>query len=268
MSTPSKRFVCIGAGPRSAAVVAQASAQKNGGVSNISVCPIEAFAVGANWMGRNGFTNGHFPLDTSPFKDVQFPGTPLGDKVNQELGSYSILEYMKSTGEYLRWVSGGTGPISHAKFAEYQRWVFSKAGVAIRQATVTRIDPIGPSVMVTYSNGNEIGSTIADGVMLSGPGDAKRLPIQDADPERISDGRTCWMSGQCYEQMRGGRVGVIGSGQSAGTIAKFLLMTNPSLEVHIVNRYGFLPAQSAGCPENTMCSAAGAEWLAIPLQDL
>ena len=63
-------IACLGAGPKSLATALLAHALRRCGRPSPNVVLVERTAVGANWAGKAGFTDGACPLNTSPFKDL------------------------------------------------------------------------------------------------------------------------------------------------------------------------------------------------------
>jgi mycobactin lysine-N-oxygenase len=271
ITTPPK-LIGIGCGPRNIAIACLAKVIADQTGKQIDLKIIEARDVGANWDGRVGYTDGRFPLDTSPLKDLTFPGTTgYGPAVDREISRFSFIEFQKEVGQFERWVSLGLPPISHTTFAAYQRWAVQKSGVQIIFGEVKNIKVVDTRLEVTAAPASGYSmdefKMMADGVVLSGPGEPKRVPVQDDDPDRIFDGRSYWTNRHRFQNLPTGRVAIIGSGLSAGTAANSILVENPHVQVDMINRYGFLPLQSAGYHENSMCSAPTAEWESIPLTE-
>jgi mycobactin lysine-N-oxygenase len=236
--------------------------------ADIELLIVEKDSVGANWFGGAGYTDGGFPLDTSPFKDLGFPySSGYGPLVDHQLSHYSFIDYLKDTGEFANWVNRGDFKISHRRFARYLDWVAKQVAPRIRHALLRRITPKGDRVELTLDACGESETQLADGLVLTGPGEAKRVFVQDDDPSAIFDGRTYWLNRERFRGLEKGRVAVLGGGQSAGTIAKSLVVENPGLRVDILNRHGFLCAQSSGFHENALCTSPGKGWRELPLEE-
>lgn len=256
-------LVCLGAGPKSIAIALLAYVLRKLGKPSPRIVIYERRSVGANWAGKAGFTDGNFPLDTSPFKDLGFPyASGFGQAVDHELGHFSFIEFLKAHGEFAQWVSRGKFKVSHRRFAEYLRWVTNVIKADVRPGTVTGIDIVDRRVRVALGNSTQ--AVFADGFLLTGPGVARRLPVEGNARERVFDGRDYWQRREWFHRNRAGRVAVIGGGQTAGTVAKSLISEHCDLEVDIINRHGFLLQQSSGYTENAMCSEPGAAWRQIP----
>ena len=196
MSENIKRLICVGGGPKSAAIAVLGYALRLSLSQKVALTIIEANAIGGNWSGNEGYTDGEFPLDTSPFKDLGFPyRSGYGKQVDHELGNFSFVQFLKDHNEYASWVSRGDIKIPHRKFAQYLRWAVARSGADIIHATVTRIETDADLVKVTLTD--DAGRTevrTAEGVVLTGPGAPKRLPIQEADDDRIFNGRNYWLN--------------------------------------------------------------------------
>jgi mycobactin lysine-N-oxygenase len=236
--------------------------------ADIEALIVEKDSVGANWFGGAGYTDGGFPLDTSPFKDLGFPySSGYGPLVDRRLGRYSFIEYLKDTGRFADWVNRGDLKISHRRFGRYLGWAAKLVAPRIRRALLSRITPVGDRVELTIDACGRSETQLADGLVLTGPGEAKRVSVQDDDPNAIFDGRTYWLNRERFRGLGKGRVAVLGGGQSAGTIAMSLVVENPGLRVDILNRHGFLCAQSAGYHENALCTNPGKGWRELPLEE-
>ena len=264
-----RRLIGIGCGPRNSAIGVHTHVLRQAGILDLDFRIMEADSVGSSWTGGSGYTNGDFPLDTEPLKDLTFPCTSLGAHPDELSSRFSFISFLKTRGQaFERWVSASTPPIPHSLFAEYQQWAIERAQVEVIKATVTRIQQAGDEINVsaTDSGGRELAES-ASGIVISGPGEPKRVSYQDHDPERIFDSKTYWRNRMVLREMKDARVAVVGSGQSAGTIAQSLLAENPSVKVEIINRFGFLPALSTGLSENYMSSSAQDTWKEIPISD-
>jgi mycobactin lysine-N-oxygenase len=258
-----------GVGAKNSALAALTRVVQQQFAADITVRLIEKVAAGANWSGCAGLTDGEFPLDTAPLKDLGFPYiSGYGPSVDRELGHYSIIEFLKEKRLFPAWVSRGMPSISHKLFAEYQQWGVQKSLTAVQLGEVTHVEPSGRQVRVTLRTSREEQETVTvNGIVLTGPGDAKRVRHQDDDPDLIFDARSYWLRRALFRGLENGRVAVIGSGQSAATAAKSILLMNPSVSVDIYNRRGFLVAQSAGFFENALCSDPNADWEKIPIDE-
>lgn len=245
-------IACLGAGPKGLAIALLAHALRRCGRPSVDVVLIERATVGANWAGQAGFTDGTCALNTSPFKDLGFPyKTGFGADVDRELGQYSFVEYLKARDLFVAWVCRGSFRATHRDFSAYLRWVSTSIRADVRCDEIVQIDPSLKRVGLTLRKGPPF---FVDGVVISGPGSPRRLPVDGAACGRVFDGRDYWSHREWFDQISKGRVAVIGSGETAGSIVQSLIRAHPAMRLDIVNRHGFIPVQSAGYPENLLCT--------------
>lgn len=236
---------------------------------NTRVTILERKQLAANWSGDNGCTDGEFPLDTSPFKDMGFPyESGYGKSVDRLLGEYSFVEFMKDEGQYADFISRGIYKVSHRRFAEYNWWVAKRILPEIVIGTAYRIGAEAGQMEVSYQR--EFGGTgvlNADGVVITGPGSDITVPGQGDCGDRAVGGRDYWLVRHRFRDASVKRVAVVGGGQMAGTVAKSILQSNSRVRVDMINSRGFLSAQSAGFHENTLCSLPHDDWTRLPLAE-
>lgn len=115
------------------------------------------------------------------------------------------------------------------------------------------IDPSSKQARLTLRGAAPL---LVEGVVLSGPGRPRRLPVDKSAAERVFDGGDYWTRRTWFDRIPHGRIAVIGSGETAGSIVQSLIKTHPAVRIHLVNRHGFLPIQSAGYAENSLCTSA------------
>lgn len=268
-SSTKKTLACIGVGPRATSIAALAAALQKSDIAGIDVLMIEKNKVGANWSGAGGFTDGTYPLDTCPHKDVTFPGAKqFGPVADSFLQSYSFQQFARNRDIYDEWVSAGTPKISHATFANYQEWCLEQLNIKPFYGEVKKLSFSGSKSVLHVERANGLGSfeLIADGVLLSGPGEPISVPGQDDDDLRIFNGQTFWQKRHHIWDCPNPKVAIVGTGQSAGTIACSLLKENAFAQIDMVTPLGFLPVQSSGKHENAMCSSACDDWTDIDIQ--
>jgi mycobactin lysine-N-oxygenase len=268
MRSTNRELLVIGGGPKAIAIALLAFVlQRLGNYPNLRVTILERKQLAANWSGDNGCTDGEFPLDTSPFKDLGFPyQTGYGRSIDRLLGDYSFVEFLKEEGRYADFISRGNFKISHRQFAEYNWWVANRISPQIVIGTANRIRAGSSGLEVSYQG--EFGGTgvlNADGVVVTGPGLEIKMPGQDNCGDRAVGGRDYWLVRHRFRDDSVNRVAVVGGGQMAGTVAKSILQSNPRARVDIINSRGFLSAQSAGFHENSLCSLPNDDWARLPL---
>lgn len=175
----------LGAGPKAAAIAAKAHVLNDLGLADIRLTIFEGREAGATWTGNHGFTTGLEELGTRPEKDVGFPYQSMSygrhdSAVNAAMMQFSWQSYLVSQGEYRRWVDNGVPCPSHAEFAEYLSWVFSRAtiGVGIRYSEVKRVRREDDHWLISHQapSGGPAGTVSSRGLVVTGAGAPKDIP--------------------------------------------------------------------------------------------
>jgi mycobactin lysine-N-oxygenase len=274
-------LVVIGAGPKAAAIAAKARALKNLKKGEVRVLIIEAAKIGANWTGLGGHTTGQGELGTPPEKDVGFPyNSDYGSKVDKALVQYSWQSYLVQLSEtsYSDWLDRGQLRPKHLDWGLYLKWVLesvkaeseeedqSAPQIEIMELTEVReIEPTGGKLRLTTHYKNQVRHIEADGVVLTGPGEAI-MPqnIISLGRKMIFDARYYWKNIDKFDGMVSGKVAVLGGGERAASVARSLLdltlvPKGPSLEIDIINRYGAIFTRGESYNENKYYSNPS-EW--------
>lgn len=260
----SQRLVIIGAGPKAMAIASKVSVLREVGFQVPEVHIIEKRAVGANWTGDSGFTNGRLALGTSPEKDVGFPyqstqwGPCLGPLIDERMARFSWQSYLIHTKAMSDWVDRGRPAPPHREWASYLQWV------AAETSDSTRLHHGEVDRLALTEQGNwEIGfrtvggnqeSLEADGIMVTGPG---RIPLSDRLPphDNILTVETFWKSYQRLRDQAEGRVAIIGTGENAASIAMALTEGGSRLlEIEIVSPTGMTFSRGESFRENRVYS--------------
>jgi Lysine/ornithine N-monooxygenase len=182
---PQQNLAVIGAGPKAAALAAKAHCLQQEGVP-VAVTVFERHEIGANWSGRNGYTDGIQRLCTPAERDLGYPYLPTFSaeivEMMQSRFSWNAFQTAKSrpTGSYSTWVNHGRRPPSHRDFAEYLSFALDQASVTPNVGRVTGIVEEGGAWTIRQIEA-DTGDTVEwpgfDGVVFTGPGPAmKRLP--------------------------------------------------------------------------------------------
>lgn len=116
----------IGGGPKAAALAAKAAVLAHHSPHSVPRIVIyERQAVGANWVGGHGYTDGLQPLCTLAERDLGFPYQPLFSKAVAEAlfaeyswQAFAVREGLGPAG-YEQWVLHGRPPPAHGDFAAY-----------------------------------------------------------------------------------------------------------------------------------------------------
>jgi mycobactin lysine-N-oxygenase len=288
-TSPPPLLVVIGAGPKAAALAAKARVLKKlGGRIQILVLEQQSELAG-NWTGSCGFTTGLVSLCTPPEKDVGFPyNSAYGSDVDKlMLGNYSWHAYLilADRSWYSNWVDTDRTPPSHQKWAGYIRNALNAPLIGPtpspselaeedivtvnRDTTVLAVEPENGKVKITFSSKGHTRTVMADGVVFTGPGNPNQIKDSPIDAENlIFDSRSYWKSISQFQKMEGGRVAVIGGGESAASVALSLLpLTGSSgLEIDIINRHGTIFTRGESFHENKWFSNPGT-WTDKPEED-
>ena len=176
----------VGAGPKAIAVAAKAAELRQMGVTVPDVVAVERSTVGANWQAVGGWTDGQHRLGTSPEKDVGFPyRSSLVPRRNAELDErmmrHSWQSYLIASAQFAEWIDRGRPSPTHWGWSRYLRWVADNVGMTVIHGEVQRISVDNHRWALTTPQ-----QTIhADGVMITGPGQAQRS-ILPHDPRAVS----------------------------------------------------------------------------------
>lgn len=245
------QIAVIGGGPKAAAIAAKAWVLREQKLADIHVTVFEPERIGAYWAGKAGYTDGEQRLCTIAERDVGYPyNSMFGDAVDAAMSStFSWGRYLHTRPSgyekgYSTWVDAGRKPPLHRHFADYLRWVISEASPQVRvvKAHVTglRVDAKRWEVVVKNPNGRtSTHSTRFDATVVTGPGQAKRLPVQVAAGEklpssRIFNGQDFWQRlsevRKCLKQAASesrfdaeNDIVIIGAGGTAAAILSWLV---------------------------------------------
>lgn len=218
-------LICIGAGAKSAAVVAKVHAVNQVLGLNLSVIVIEQSHIAANWYGNRGLTSGIETLGTRPEKDVVFPyNTPnwidsyAQESLGSELRKFSWQSYLQDQHLYVTWVDRGCPFPTHRRFAKYLSWVYERSTNGIRYLTdtVKEVSTSGKKWQVTVESGAE--PLLSRSIMFTGPGTHRKIPgskILDATASKAELIQAIPSSDS--------HIVIIGGGESASSMALILL---------------------------------------------
>ncbi|ANI40787.1 NADPH-dependent L-lysine N(6)-monooxygenase MbtG [Mycolicibacterium vaccae] len=216
-SRPTPTLAVVGAGPKAIAVAAKAAELRAMGVEAPEVVAVERSVVGANWQAVGGWTDGQHRLGTSPEKDVGFPyRSALVPRRNAELDErmmrHSWQSYLVASAQFAEWIDRGRPSPTHAGWSRYLRWVADNIGMTVITGEVQRISTDGRRwELITPEQ-----SVHADGVMITGPGQAARS-ILPHDPRVLSIAQF-WERAARQELIVAERVAVIGGGETAASM--------------------------------------------------
>ncbi|WP_396901928.1 NADPH-dependent L-lysine N(6)-monooxygenase MbtG [Mycolicibacterium sp.] len=261
MSTPpTPTLAVIGAGPKAIAVAAKAAELRAMGVPTPDVVVVERAGVAANWQAVGGWTDGNHRLGTGPEKDVGFPyRSSLVPRRNAELDErmtrHSWQAYLIATGGFAEWVDRGRPAPTHKRWSQYLGWVADDIGMNVVIGEVEQIS-------VDADAGNSSGahrwvlrtaedSVTADGLMITGPGQAERS-VLPGNP-RVMSIAQFWHQAGKHELITAERVAVIGGGETAASMLNELFRHRVST-ITVISPTVTLFTRGEGFFENTLFS--------------
>ncbi|WP_237478603.1 SidA/IucD/PvdA family monooxygenase [Lichenibacterium dinghuense] len=226
-----KTLAIVGAGAKAAAVAARAAALRAiGGRDVPEIIVFEAEGVGAAWSGDGGFSSGFLTLCTPGEKDVGFPYDERASRGGHEpiapiiFGRFSWAAFQVATGNFSDWVDRGRGHPSHRAWAEYLTWVMRSADQEVVRSKVTAVRPEGDRWRIEHGSDLSRGSTLVDGVLLTGTGRARAIPASPGTPaERMLDTENFWRHRKLLLERPDLTVAVAGDGGAAGAVVAWLV---------------------------------------------
>jgi mycobactin lysine-N-oxygenase len=245
VASESPRLVVIGGGPKAIAIAAKARVLGELGWRVPEVVAVEGCGLAANWDGRNGYTDGKLILGTTALEDVGFPyRSDHGPAVDGAMLAYSYVAYRVECGDYAEWVDRGLPAPTHGVLGDYLRWAAEKADLFVIEAVATRVAACDGSWIVDYRGDSGTGQVVADGLVLTGPGEPFRVPRRGSATtldERAYDGRTFWTNTKRFGGLADSRIAVVGGGETSAAIATYLSETvDGSSRIEIITRHPVL----------------------------
>ena len=246
----------IGAGPKAVAVAAKAAVLRSMGVPTPEVISVERTAVGANWLASGGWTDGNHRLGTGPEKDIGFPYRSSlvprrNSEVDERMLRYSWQAYLVATGQFAEWVDRGRPAPRHRNWARYLRWVADQVEMTVVPGEVTALGVDGSRWTLAVDAEDGASSTVADGVLVTGPGQAERS-ILPGNPRVLSIAQF-WHRAAGHERITAERVVVIGGGESAAAILNELFAHRVST-ITVISPQVTLFTRGEGFFENSLFS--------------
>lgn len=224
-----KRLAIVGAGPKAAAIVARAAVlRRTLGDRVPTLIVLEEHGVAAAWGGHGNYSNGFVTLCTPGERDVGFPYVdaagwgPTGSIASELYADFSWGAYLVATGRFADWVDRERDHPSHARFADYLRWVFERAGIEPFVSTVKRVRPHDDKWCVHYVREGKARELVVDAVVLTGNGDPRAVEAAGVPANRVFDAATFWPARDLFMGEDALEVVVAGDGGSAGTIVAWL----------------------------------------------
>jgi len=177
-------------------------------------------------MGGSGFTDGRQLLGTPPDKDLAYPCNsscwgPKSRLINKEMSDFSFHAYLIDQGELSGWVDRGKPPPQHRKFGLYQKWVAAQLRLKPIISEISAIDIVNDHFRLRGKSSAQ--GIEGDGLMITGPGEPSPLRGQPAYHRHILNGKDFWRNLRKLGRKREVNVGIIGTGETAASIACALL---------------------------------------------
>lgn len=159
---------------------------------------------------------------------------------------FTFLNYLHERGRIVDFVNLQTFFPSRREFADYLRWAAERVAVEVRYRTrVVGVDCTGAVAAVTC-HGPEGFSTVYGKNVVLAPGLVPKLPEGVRPSERVFHNHDLLNELARVPSRPQGRFAVVGAGQSAGEVLRYLHDTYPEAEVHsIISRFGFSPSDDS-----------------------
>lgn len=178
-------LLVLGAGAKAAAVTAKIHALNTLQADDrVTALVVERLQPASHWLGDDGFTSGAERLGTRPEKDIGYPyrsRSTFAEEfagLDEHLQQFSWSTYLRSEGEYSRWIDRGAPAVTHHRFGRYLAWVHAHAtrGVSRRTAQVMRIGRVGELwEMESVDARDRVSTALGRALLLTGPGTPRPL---------------------------------------------------------------------------------------------
>jgi mycobactin lysine-N-oxygenase len=257
----------LGAGVKAVAVAAKAFVLREMGVDTPDVIAVERTGVGANWQASGGWTDGAQRLGTSPEKDIGFPyRSSLVPRRNAELDErmtrYSWQSYLIATGQFAQWIDRGRPAPTHRNWGQYLCWVADQIAMTVIRGEVHRLSVDGER-WVLRTDENDENTVHADGLMITGPGQAERS-LLPGNPRVLSIAQF-WHRAAQHDRIRAERVAMIGGGETAAAMLTELFRHRVST-ITVISPQVTLFTRGESFFENTLFSDP-TDWTALTLDE-
>ena len=255
-------LIVIGAGPKGLAIAAKNQILQELGIETPNVIVIEKSEIAAHWTGKSGYTNGQMTLGTSPEKDIGYPydtqefTSEINQKVNSAMMQFSWMSYLIDTNLYSDYVDRGRPFPVHHEYAAYLLWVAEKLGknTSFKFGMVKSLDLVNDNIIeVTYSTKLGDVSVIGNGIVFTGPGKSK-VEYSKADSKRVLDIEKFWMNYKNIGFKSGDKIGIIGAGENAASMAIALGDLESKLDIEVITPAGAIFSRGESFFENQVYS--------------
>lgn len=239
-----EKLLIVGCGPKAIAIAAKAHALKNLGWQVPEISIIDKTGPAAYWDGSSGYSDGDTILGTTPLEDIGFPyDSPINKSIDTEMLKLSYMAYLVESGQYAEWVDRLLTPPSHRMLADYLKWAFKKIDGRLTIGEVKSIALDNNQWSVTYSSDGGEQTARADGLVMTGAGDAIRFPLtgQPANSAKVLDGQNIWHNIDHFKDLKNAKIAVIGGGETAaGIVTGLLKIIDGSSRIEIITRHPIL----------------------------
>ncbi|NEW43868.1 SidA/IucD/PvdA family monooxygenase [Nocardia cyriacigeorgica] len=265
---PVDRLLVVGAGPKAMAVAAKAHVLRSLGLPAPQVTVVEPHAVGGNWLGTGGWTDGRHRLGTSPEKDIGFPyhstwARGHNQAINEAMMAFSWTSFLVERGTYAEWIDRGRPSPQHNVWAKYLQWVARKIGLDLVAGSVRKISAAADGWLVTVADADGLISEIdTDRLMISGPGDSGRALARH--PKVLSVAEFWDLAGK-RQLPASSRAAVIGGGETAGSVMDELVR-HDVLIVSVISPAATIYTRGESYFENSLFSDP-AKWRALSIEE-
>ncbi|WP_345496325.1 lysine N(6)-hydroxylase/L-ornithine N(5)-oxygenase family protein [Nocardia callitridis] len=160
--------------------------------------------------------------------------------------AFTFFNYLHERGRIVDFVNLQTFFPSRREFSDYLQWAADRVAVEVRYATTAvRVDCGEDRVTVTCEGPQGVSTVVAKNVVL-GPGLAAVLPEGIAPGPRVFHNHNLLNELGQVPSHPHGRFAVVGAGQSAGEVLRYLHTSYPEAEVHsIFSKFGFTPSDDS-----------------------
>ncbi|MFB7267032.1 SidA/IucD/PvdA family monooxygenase [Streptomyces nojiriensis] len=258
----------IGAGPKGMALAAKAAVLfQIYGDDTPRVVLLDNNDTGAHWSGNFGYTDGTHALATPPLKDVGFPyrSRDWGSgnrKVNLDMLAYSWQAFLvDEPGTRARafddWVDRGLPAPSLSTWAEYLKWVERRLDTTVDHHKVCKIDiERGQWRVSVEKDGTVHPLEPGQGLVITGPGPARRARKQVDSGNRVTDAQNFWLNRRNIRKRiekdagKDKSIGIVGDGGAAASVIMSILERCPKANVKVISPMGVTYTRGESYDEN------------------
>jgi mycobactin lysine-N-oxygenase len=266
----------IGGGPKAAAIAAKAKILAKHYKPEVHITIFEKSEIGANWTGRHGYTCGTSELCTPAERDLGFPYKSVFSNCDTDLyEQFSWSAYAVAKGRHARWVDNGRRPPEHTEFAKYLQWAVERSSAKVINMDVKALHPLDKKWQISGIDKSKCDVKLSekfDGVVITGPGEPRRLPVRRGGKQStkkqhpaVFDGKNFWSKERNVKSIlerinkpnrrKDSRIVVIGGGGTGAAIIAWLAQRcPPSVELSLIANQATIHARQDNPFENRIFS--------------